>query len=384
MTGPASFDVIVVGAGIAGTGVAAELSATHRVVVLERESQPGYHSTGRSAAIFSETYGNAVIRTLSRCSRSFLTAPPADFSAAPLTRPRGFLHIARADQLATLEAFVAARDVGPAIQPLSPAQTSLLCPILRDGYVAAAALEVNGADIDVHGLHQAYLRRLRRNGGQVRTDAEVVGIRRSAGLWHVRTAAGDCAAPVLVNATGAWADHLAQVAKVPPIGLVPRRRTALIVPAPALTAVEDWPVVIDADEAFYFKPEAGMLLLSPADETPTPPCDAQPEDLDVALAIDRIQRATTLEIQIVRRKWAGLRSFVADRSPVIGFDPLASGFFWLAGQGGYGIQTAPAAASLAASLIRGDRIAQDDKELEGAVALVGPGRLPARGSASLS
>ena len=378
MTVNASFDAIVIGAGIAGASAAAELSATHRVLVLERESQPGYHSTGRSAAIFSATYGNAVIRTLSRRSRAFLTEPPEDFSPSPLTRPRGFLHIARADQRAAFDAFVAARDVGPALRLLAPASAREICPVLKDGYVAAAALEPNGADIDVHALHQAYLRRLRRNGGQLFADAEVIEIRRSAGAWQVRTATGAYSAPVLVNAAGAWADHLAGVAGVPAIGLVPHRRTALIVAAPALAGVADWPAVIDADEQFYFKPDAGMLLLSPADETPSPPCDAQPEDLDVALAIDRIQRATTLDVQSVRRKWAGLRSFVADRSPVIGFDPQAEGFFWLAGQGGYGIQTAPAAARLAASLIRRDRIEQDE-ELEGAVALLDPGRLSGRG-----
>jgi len=378
-----AFDVIIVGAGIAGVAAAAELSTTHRVVVLERESHPGYHSTGRSAAVFSETYGNAVIRALSRCSRRFLTEPSEDFTATPLTKRREFLYIAREDQLAALKAFAGAEDVSAATQLLSPAQAHLFCPILRDGYVAAAVLEQDGADIDVHGLHQGYLRRLRGNGGVVLTDAEVHEIRRDGGTWSVRSAGGAVSAPILVNAAGAWADRLAALAAVPPIGLVPRRRTALLVADPALTSIDHWPAVIDIDEQFYFKPDAGLLLLSPADETPTDPCDAQPEEIDVAIAIDRVQQATTLDIRSVRRKWAGLRSFVADRSPVIGYDDFVPGFFWIAGQGGYGIQTSPAAARLAASLIRGDRVPQELEELGVSEPSVSPKRLKTREAARL-
>jgi D-arginine dehydrogenase len=328
--------------------------------------------------VFSETYGNAVIRALSRCSRRFLTDPPEDFTATPLTKPRAFLSIAREDQRASLQAFAGAGDVSAATRIVSSAEARQLCPILREDYVAAAALEHNGADIDVHGLHQGYLRRLRRNGGQVLTDAEVQEIRRDGGTWHARSAAGTVSAPILVNAAGAWADRLAALAAVRPIGLVPCRRTALLVADPALTAIDHWPAVIDVDEEFYFKPDAGLLLLSPADETPSEPCDAQPEEIDVAIAIDRVQQAAALDIRAVRRKWAGLRSFVADRSPVIGFDDAVPGFFWIAGQGGYGIQTAPAAARLAAALIRGDRVPEDLRELGVSAETVSPKRLEVR------
>ena len=274
------FDVIIVGAGIAGIAAAAELSTTHKVVVLERESHPAYHSTGRSAAVFSETYGNAVIRALSRSSRSFFMAPPEGFTPTALTKPRAFLYIAREDQLPSLAAFAGAHDVSAATRLVSAQEARELCPVLREGYVAAAVLEHGGADIDVHGLHQGYLRRLRRNGGVVVTDAEVHETNRRSDRWHVRSAGGDFSAPILVNAAGAWADSLAALAAVRPVGLVPCRRTALLVAAPEFESVDHWPAVIDVDEQFYFKPDAGLLLLSPADETPTPPCDAQPEDID--------------------------------------------------------------------------------------------------------
>jgi len=373
-----SFDAIVIGAGIAGAAAAAELSATHRVLVLERESQPGYHSTGRSAAIFSETYGNAVIRALSRASRRFMTAPPEGFAETELTRPRGFLHIARPDQRDRLDAFMRNQDVAQATRLLSPDEARRLCPILREDYLAAAAHEFDGADIDVHAVHQGFLRQLRHSGGQLATDAEVLAIRHADGLWHVKTPAGEATAPVLANAAGAWVDKIATLAGVTPIGLVPCRRTALLVSVPDGMAIEAWPAVIDADEEFYFKPDAGLLMLSPADETPVEPCDIQPEELDIAHAVDRVQRATVLDIRSVRRKWAGLRSFVPDRSPVIGFDESAPGFFWIAGQGGYGIQTAPAAGRLVASQVRGDELPPELAELGFDAAQVSPNRLDGR------
>ncbi|WP_372783197.1 NAD(P)/FAD-dependent oxidoreductase [Phenylobacterium sp.] len=349
-------DIVVIGAGIAGAAVAAELAQTHKVMVLEREAFPGMHSTGRSAALFSEIYGSGPIRALSRASRAFLYTPPAGFADAPIVRPRGALHIASAAQMAKLEDFCALPDVAPSIRRLTAAETLAQCSILRDDYVAGAALEIGSADVDVDVLHQAWLRQLKTRGGELVVNAEVVRLSRREGGWRVDTPDARIDAATVINAAGAWADVIAELAGVRTVGLQPNRRTALIVPAPEGSNSDDWPMVIDVDEQFYFRPDAGALLLSPGDETPTDPCDAQPEELDIAIAIDRVQTATTLEVRRVRRSWAGLRSFVADRSPVVGYAPDAPGFFWLAGQGGYGIQTAPAMGQLAAALVRGERV----------------------------
>jgi D-arginine dehydrogenase len=229
-----------------------------------------------------------------------------------------------------------------------------MCPVLRPDYVAAAVFEEAAADMDVNALHQGYLRQLRQGGGQVLLNAEVLALSHSRGVWKVQTRNGSFQAPVVVNAAGAWADQIAIRAGARPLKIQPCRRTAVLVDPPPDIATARFPMVIDIDETFYFKPDAGLLFLTPADESPVEPCDVQPEEIDVAIAIDRVQEATTLQISRVRKRWAGLRSFAPDRTPVIGFDPFISGFFWLAGQGGYGIQTAPTAGALAAALIRQD------------------------------
>jgi D-arginine dehydrogenase len=353
------FDVVIIGAGIAGSSIAACLAPERRVALLERESQPGYHSTGRSAALFSETYGNFVVRALSRASRDFLFDPPQGFSEYPLVSARGALHIAREDQKAELEKFLSTPDIAAHAEVMTADRVRELCPILRGDYAIGGVLESQARDVDVHGLHQGYLSRIRAAGGRLFTDAEITGLERTTRGWSVHTRLGMFEAPVVVNAAGAWADEIAKLAGLAPIGIVPHRRTAVIVDAPEGTDIANMPLTIDIGESFYFKPEAGKILLSPADETPSPPCDAQPEDMDVAIAIDRVQSATTLEISRVPRKWAGLRSFAPDRSLVIGFDPAGEGFFWLAGQGGYGIQTAPAASRTAAALVCGHPMPED-------------------------
>jgi D-arginine dehydrogenase len=353
------FDVLVIGAGIAGATAAALLAPDRRVALLERESQPGYHSTGRSAALFSETYGNAIVRALSRASRAFLFAPPDGFTEYPLVRRRGTLHIARKDQLGLLENFLAIPDVATHSRAVDASEALLLCPLLRPDYAAAGIHEPFASDVDVHALHQGYLKMARAAGSALITDAAVTRLDRKQGNWIARTPAGDFEAPVVVNAAGAWADELAQLAGAVPLGIVPYRRTAVLVDLPKGLNIDEAPNTIDIEELFYFKPDAGQLFLSPADETPTVPCDAQPDEIDVAVAIDRVQAATTLDVTRVRRKWAGLRSFAPDRSPVIGYDPEIAGFFWLAGQGGYGIQTAPAAGRLAAALIREEDVPRE-------------------------
>lgn len=345
-------DIIVIGAGIAGASAAAHLAEAARVVVLEREAQPGYHSTGRSAALFSETYGNAAIRALTRASRGYYESRADGRSEHPILSPRGALIFAMPGQEAQLDAaWSELSPAHPTLRRLDGAETRRLVPVLRPDRVLGAIYEPGDMDIDVHALHGAYLRRLRNRGGRVVPDAPVVAMAWKGGSWTVTTPAGEFAAPIVVNAAGAWADAVALLAGLPPVGLVPKRRTALIVAAPPGHSIEHWPITIDAAETGYFKPEAGKLLVSPADETPVPPCDVQPEEVDVALAIERLHERTTIEVRHVEHKWAGLRSFVADKTPVLGFEPLADGFFWLAGQGGYGIQTAEGMAKCAAGLI---------------------------------
>jgi D-arginine dehydrogenase len=345
------YDILVIGGGIAGASAAGCLSRVRRVAVIERELQPGYHSTGRSAAVFSEVYGSAQVRALSRASGPFLREPPAEFSDQPLLSPRGALFVARADQLRSLDTFSGRADVAAATHRLSGAEARAISPLLRKGYVVAAAFEPGASDINVHALHHGYLRQLHQAGGRIVTDAEVLGLDYSAGHWRLDTSKGRYSAPIIVNAAGAWVDQVAALAGVAPIGIKPLRRTAVIVDPPIGLSIERCPLTIDVDESFYFKPEGRQLLLSPADESFAEPCDAQPEELDVAHAVHRVEQATTLEVLRVLRRWAGLRSFVADRDPVIGYEPAVKGFFWLAGIGGYGLQTAPAVGRLAAALI---------------------------------
>jgi len=347
-----AFDIAVIGAGIAGASVAAELARTHSVVLLEREDFPGYHSTGRSAALFSEIYGNPVVRALSRAGRAFFHDPPAGFATQPLIRPRGALHIATEANRAQLQEFAANKDVAAAVRNLSHEEALQACPVLRPEHVRAAVLEPDAADVDVNELHQGYLREFRGAGGVLNTNFQVLSLSRIDSHWRIGNACESLRAEVIVNAAGAWADAIAAMAGAMPLGIQPCRRTAILIELPNSISADAWPMVIDADESFYMKPDAGLLLISPADETPVDACDVQPEELDIAIAIDRVETATTLKVSRIRKRWAGLRSFARDRSPVIGFDATAPGFFWLAGQGGYGIQTAPAASWLAAALIR--------------------------------
>lgn len=346
------YDYIVIGGGMAGASCAAPLSEDGHVLVLEAEEHAGYHATGRSAALFSQTYGNKVIRALSRASFAFLSSAHDGFCSSPLLNRRPSLYVAGPQQLNSLATFFAKEGMGKAVTPLTAEEVIARVPILRPDAVAAGALDEASADIDVHGLHQGYLSQLRGNGSEVRTSARVEKLERRDGVWRVHTKDAIFEAPVVVNAAGAWADHIAELAGIRALGITPHRRTAILVDAPGGHAIEEWPLVIDIDEQYYFKPDAGLLLVSPADETPSAACDAQPEELDIAIAADRFEQVTNQSIRRVKHQWAGLRSFSPDRSPVVGFDLEAEGFFWLAGQGGYGIQTAPALGRTAAALVR--------------------------------
>jgi len=342
-------DILIIGAGMAGASVAAELARDARVVILEAEAHPGYHSTGRSAAIFIQSYGNAVIRRLNNASRPLLAASPHDPEGRSVLSPRGVLTLAGPDQVPALEALLSAAED---TEEIAVDEAARMVPILRSEGLVRAAYEADAMDIDVAQLHQGYLRGLKGAGGRILCNAGVARLSQALGLWRVETAGETFEAPVVVNAAGAWSDRVAELAGLPPIGLTPLRRSAAVLPAPTDHAVAGWPLTGDASETYYFKPEAGKLMVSPADETPVDPHDAWPEDLDLAAGLDRFARAVHYEVTRVERSWAGLRTFAPDRTPVIGFDPTAEGFFWLAGQGGYGIQTAPAAACLAAGLIR--------------------------------
>ena len=353
------YDFIVIGAGIAGASVAAELAASARVLLLEMERQPGYHTTGRSAAIFATTYGPEPIRALTRASEAFFRESPAGFCDQPMFSPRATLFVARENQTRTVETMMQDLCDDPSVERLDAHAVRNLQPMLRHGYAAGGIFDPKGQDIDVHGLHHGYLSMLRRAGGGLICNAAVTGLRRQGKVWQVKAGGQGYQAAVVVNAAGAWADQIGAMAGAETIGLVPMRRTALMVAAPAGLDMEGMPLTVDIDEQFYLKPDAGRLLISPANTDADVPSDVQPDELDVAICIDRIEKAFDLNIARIENKWAGLRSFVGDGVPVVGFSAQVDGFLWLAGQGGYGIQSAPALSRFAAAIALGAPLPQD-------------------------
>lgn len=346
-----NLSVVVIGGGIAGASAAYELVAAGCIVtLLEAEPVLASHSTGRSAALYFENYGAPPNRALTRASRSFFDSPPEGLVDHDLLVKRGAMWIGTPDQEQSLRAHLAESEAGS--HPgrwVGPSQARALVPVLRLDYLGGAVIEPEALDLDVAGLHQAFVRGFRRGGGKVRVSAPVQRLQRSASQWIVSAGDEEIRCDVVVNAAGAWGDEIGSMAGARPVGLVPMRRTAFTVPGN--DAYRHWPLVADADNQFYFRPDGTQLLCSLAEERVSPPEDARPDEVDIALAIERINEATTLGIRTVRASWTGLRTFVADRAMVIGFDPLVEDFFWLVGQGGTGIQTAPAAALLAAGLI---------------------------------
>jgi len=370
-------DVVVIGAGIAGASVGYFLSRRVRVVLLERESQPGYHTTGRSAALFAESYGTPQVRALTLASRAFFERPPAGFTEHPILGDRGALFVGDASQASALDAlYDIVRGFTDRARRLDATDSRSMVPVLEPAFAANAVLDPLSADMDVHALHQGFLRGLRAQGGTVLCDAEASGVERVDGVWRVAAGEHSIEAPLLVNAAGAWCDVVARLAGVVPIGLVPKRRTAFTFAPPADIDASRWPAVIGADESFYFKPDAGLLLGSPANADPVEPHDVRPEEEDVATGIWRIEQATSLRVRRPASTWAGLRSFVADGDLVGGFDPDAPGFFWCAAQGGYGIQTSPAMGEGCAALALGDALPRSIAAFGVTEAMLSPRRLP--------
>jgi D-arginine dehydrogenase len=346
-----TYDIIVIGAGIVGATAAAFLGTDHKVALVEAEEQAGYHTTGRSAAIWILNYGPPDVRVLTGLSRDFFLYPPADISPVSLGISRPIIYLAPPDQTAALDALIA-QDLG--ITEISLAEAKVKIPALIDGYAVRAGLEADAFDMDVAALHQGFLRRARQAGGDLLLRNRAGKITRKDGNWQVETSTGAIiTAPIVINAAGAWGDEVAAAAGIAPIGLVPCRRTAAVID-PGPYHVTDWPMVQSAGHDWYARAEARTkLMVTPCDETPMHPHDVQPDELDVAIAIDRMQQALNIDVKRVEHSWAGLRTFAPDRSLAYGWEASVPGFFWCVGQGGYGIQTAPAAGKLVADMITG-------------------------------
>lgn len=348
-------DVLIVGGGVAGLSLAAALARQRRVTVLEAEEAVGHHSSGRSATFSHFGIGNEIVRGLTSASRTFFKQPPEGFSEVPVARTATALFVATEAMLPTLDELEEVmRPLAPGIGRVDEGGMRALFPPLRTGPGAAIAgiVDADGLRLDAHALLQAYMRAIRSSAGKVLTGKQVATVDRQPGGWAVTTQSGERhVAPIVVNAAGAWADGFARLAGVVPLALRPLRRTIIIVDPPGGADVSGWPFVKTAVDDFYILPEGGRLAASPVDEVPDDPCDAQPDDYDIALAAWKVEEYTTLSVPRVQHRWAGLRTFASDRTPVAGFDPLEPGFFWLAGQGGFGLQTAPAIAQAAASLI---------------------------------
>jgi D-arginine dehydrogenase len=347
---------LIVGGGVAGLSAAAALGEQARVTVLEGEESIGYHSSGRSATMLHYALGNPLVRALTLASRSFFDQPPDGFTDVPLGRTMPVLVHAREDELAELDALDAAIAPFATLGRIGEREMLALCPILRvgEGGAVSAIVDRNGIRLDPHALLQGYARNLRQRGGQLATTARVSAIGRAGDAWEVTTESGErFSAPVLVNAAGAWGDSVAAMAGVAPLGLEPMRRTIITFDAPEGSDLAGWPFAKTVGDELYFAPESGRLFASPMDEVATDPCDAQPDDYEVALAAHRVEERTTMEVKRIVHKWAGLRTFAPDRTPVAGFAADSDGFFWLVGQGGFGLQTSPMMAAAAASLILG-------------------------------
>ncbi|WP_374651564.1 NAD(P)/FAD-dependent oxidoreductase [Dongia sp.] len=353
-------DYLVIGAGISGAAVAAELAEIGSATLVEMEERPGYHSSGRSAALYTPNYGPASVRAIVAASAEFYRNPMPGFVDHPLLTPRQAMSFVPAGFEAKIDEAMAVATPATPLQEISPDQACKLAPLLKREAVARAVLDPHVMDMDAGAIHQGFLKLLKHRGGQTFTDHRITALERKGSQWHATTSSGaQFAAPIVINAGGAWADEIGRMAGMRAIGLQPMRRTAIIIASDPVLAPPTMPAVDDGATEAYVKLDAGRLMASLGDATPSPPCDAQPEDLDMAMIVDWLERNTHLTVKRIEHSWAGLRSFVADHCPVVGFDRAGDGFFWLAGQGGYGIMLAAALGRLSRSLIENDRIPAD-------------------------
>jgi D-arginine dehydrogenase len=349
-------DILVIGGGIAGLSAASALAEHARVTVLEAEEAAGYHSSGRSATMMHYALGDPLVRILTQASRGFFEQPPEVFTDVPLGHRTPVLVHAREDELPVLDALDSAIAPFAELERLDEQGIVELCPAIRvgEGRSVAGMADRDGMRLDPHALLQGHVRALRRSGGEIATGARVVEITRSGGGWQVRTERRDAfSAPILVNAAGSWADQVAGLAGLSGIGLAPLKRTIITFDGPPGVDTSAWPFARTVGDELYFAPESGRLFASPMDEVATEPSDAQPDEYEIALAAHRVEERTTLKVERIHSRWAGLRTFAPDRHPVAGFDPRTDGFFWLAGQGGFGLQTSPIMAAITESLIAG-------------------------------
>lgn len=350
-------DFLVIGGGVAGLSAAARLARHGKVVVLEAEEALGHHSSGRSVTFSHYGIGDSIVRGLTSHSRSFFLTPPDGFSGHPLARTAPALFVATEAMLPTLQALHAQMArFSSSLAYVDEAEMRALCPVLKLGQsgIVSGVIERRGLRLDADALLQGFARAVRAAGGEIMTGQRVAAIRRAGSGWKVDTEAGtSLSAAILINAAGSWADSIAAIAGVQPLGLSPKRRTIIVVDPPPGEEIGGWPFVKTATDEFYMMPEAGRLLASPVDEVESEPCDAQPEEYDLALAAHQLEQFTTVEVRRIAHRWAGLRTFTADRVPTAGFAPEAPGFFWVAGQGGYGLQTAPAMAEITEALVTG-------------------------------
>ena len=347
------FDFLIIGAGMSGASAAFELAASGSVALIEAEKTPGYHSTGRSAALYTRNYGVPIVQRINAASHDFFMTPPPGFTEYPLLTPRGSLTVAAPGDEERLAATLALSSPGNEIALISAAQALSLAPVLRPEGVGAAALERGVMDMDVAALHQGYLRGLRRRGGMIACGSRIDSLERRGGMWILTAGDTTFSGRIVVNAAGAWADEIGAMAGATRLNLVPKRRTAILIDPPSGLELSTMPAVEFIDGEAYFKPDAGKIMVSPGDQTPAVPHDVQPEEWDVAVVVEWLESRTTLAVHRISHSWAGLRSFVDDEVPVLGFDGRVDDFFWLAGQGGFGIMMAPALSKAAHSLIVG-------------------------------